>query len=58
MQKSLKKELHEISNRNKTQEEIEKSEVVKLDRAEDKNFKWNKCKQLWRQKSTLKFTQK
>ena len=50
MQKSLKKEWHEISNRNKTQEEIEKSEVVRLDRAKEKIFKWNKCKKLWRQK--------
>ena len=36
MQKSLKKEVYESSHRNKTQEEIEKYEVVKLDRAEDK----------------------
>ena len=35
----MKKEVRESSHRNKTQEEIEKYEVVKLDRAEDKIFK-------------------
>ena len=41
MQKFLKKEVHESSHRNKTQEEIKKYEVVKLDRAEAKIFKCN-----------------
>ena len=50
----MKKEVRESSHRNKTQEEIEKYEVVKLDRAEDKIFKCNKVNKVWRQKKYIK----
>ena len=52
------KEVHESSHRNRAQEETKKIEVVKSDRDEDKIFKCNKCKKLWRQRSTWNLTQK
>ena len=58
MQKSLKKEVNEKSYRNQTQEEIEKYEVVKLDRAEDNFLSVISVKKFEDKKSTSKFTQK